>query len=69
MPVHIVESEFFAEFLSYLNPEFNLPSRRKVMRDLDVICETGKADLTNILSEVSYVATTAASWTTEVSWA
>ncbi|MDN5652932.1 MAG: hypothetical protein L0G51_09985 [Lactococcus lactis] len=33
------------------------------MRDLDVICKIGKADLTNILREVSYVATTADSWT------
>ena len=63
MPIHIVESEFFAEFLSNLNSDFHLPSRRKVMKDLDVICKIGKADLTNILREVSYVATTADSWT------
>ena len=34
-----------------------------MMRDLDVICKIGKADLTNILSKVNYVATTADSWT------
>lgn len=33
------------------------------MRDLDVIYKTMKADLTNLLSKVSYVATTADSWT------
>ncbi|KAL7634771.1 UNVERIFIED_CONTAM: hypothetical protein RMT77_015148 [Armadillidium vulgare] len=63
VPFHIVDSEFFAEFLSHLNSDFHLPSRRKVMRDLDVIYKTMKADLTNILSKVSYVATTADSWT------
>jgi hypothetical protein len=57
-----VESEFFVEFLSNLNSDFHLPSRRKVMRDLGVICKIGKADLTNILSEVSYVATTGVVW-------
>lgn len=63
VPIHIVESEFFAEFLSYLNFNFHLPSRRKAMRDLDVICKIGKADLANILSKVSYVATTTDTWT------
>ncbi|QQP42153.1 Hypothetical protein FKW44_016728, partial [Caligus rogercresseyi] len=50
--------ERFRDFLKYLSPDFAVPSRRKLSRDLKVMGSKAKSELTHLLSQQNYVATT-----------
>ena len=62
VPAHLTDSPAMRDFLKLLNPNFIVPSRRKLSRDIAVRGEEAKCILTNLLAKVSYVATTADSW-------
>lgn len=58
VPGSLTDSERFREFLKYLNPNFAVPSRRKLSRDLNDMGSKTKSELTHLLSQQNYVATT-----------
>lgn len=58
LPAHVTDSDAFRRFLNYLNPEFKVPSRRKLTRDIDRMGDKTKSSLTSLLSQVDHVATT-----------
>ncbi|QQP49011.1 Hypothetical protein FKW44_009521 [Caligus rogercresseyi] len=55
--LNIYYSERSRDFLKYLSPDFAVPSRRKLSRDLKVMGSKAKSELTHLLSQ-NYVATT-----------
>lgn len=62
LPTIQTDSEPFRQFLAYICPEFQVPSRRKLMRDIKRMGEKAKVDLSDVLAKQDYVATTADSW-------
>lgn len=58
VPGSLTDSERFRDFLKYLNPDFAMPSRRKLSRDLKVLGSKAKSELTHLLRQQNYVATT-----------
>lgn len=62
VPGHVTDSLALRELIKYLNPDFNMPSRRKLTRDIAQLGEEAKGAMTNLLAKISYVATTADSW-------
>jgi len=62
VPAHHTDSQNFRQFLCYLNPDFCVPSRRKLSRDIGQFGEEAKGILSDLLSKVTFVATTADSW-------
>ncbi|XP_076034188.1 uncharacterized protein LOC143020993 isoform X2 [Oratosquilla oratoria] len=62
MPLSIVDHPTTRHFFSLIAPDFSLPSRRTLRRDIDQMLATAKSDLCNLLYNTSYVATTADSW-------
>ena len=48
--------------MNYVKPEFNVPSRRKMARDIAELADEAKEAINNLLAKVSFVATTADSW-------
>lgn len=62
MPSIQTDSDQFRKFLHYMNPEFKVPSRRKLVRDIQRMGEETKVDLVDVLAQQDYVATTADSW-------
>jgi hypothetical protein len=49
-------------FLSYAIPNFQVPSRRKLTRDIAQLGKEAKDIVSDLLSKVNFVATTADSW-------
>jgi hypothetical protein len=62
IPAHFTESQNWRNFLSYVSPNFQVPSRQKLTRDIAQLGEEAKGTLSDLLSEVNFVATTAHSW-------
>lgn len=62
VPVHLTDSPALRNFLNYVSPEFNVPSRRKMIRDIAQLAEEAKDAMNNKLAKVTFVATTADSW-------
>ena len=62
VPAHITDSQNLREFLCYVAPDFSVPSRRKLTRDIGQLGEEAKGKLIDILAKVKFVATTADSW-------
>jgi hypothetical protein len=62
VPAHITDSQNLREFLCYVAPDFSVPSRRKLTRDIGELGEEAKGILSDLLSKVNFVATTADSW-------
>lgn len=62
VPAHLTDSHALREFMNYVKPDFNVPSRRKLTRDIAQLGEEAKGAMSNLLANVSYVATTADSW-------
>ena len=58
MPAKLVESDHFREFVETLNPKFKVPSRRTYMRTVKQTFDDLKTQLTLLLHDVKYVATT-----------
>lgn len=50
------------KLFDYTSPNFKLPSRRKLTRDISQLGGDAKGKLSDLLSKVTYVATTADSW-------
>ncbi|QQP41182.1 Hypothetical protein FKW44_015468, partial [Caligus rogercresseyi] len=49
VPGSLTDSERFRDFLKYLSPDFAVPSRRKLSRDLKVMGSKAKSELTHLL--------------------
>ena len=62
VPNHLTDSAAVRAFLGYLNPKFKVPSRRTLSRDIKKLGEETKVRMESLLDSVSYVATTADSW-------
>ncbi len=62
VPAHVTDSPALEDFLNYVRPDFNIPSRRKLTRDIARLGEEAKGIMGNLLGKVHYVATTADSW-------
>lgn len=62
LPTILTVSEQFRQFLAYICPEFKVPARTKLMRDIQHMGEKAKVYLSSILAKQDYVATTADSW-------
>ncbi len=62
IPAHFTESQNWRIFLSYVSPNFQVPSRQKLTRDIAQLGEEAKGTLSDLLSKVNFVATTAHSW-------
>jgi hypothetical protein len=62
-PVSVTEHAETRQMMRFFKPEFEVPSRRTLVRDINSVYEKAKVDLTTLLSEVKIVATTADSWT------
>ncbi|XP_076057324.1 uncharacterized protein LOC143034865 [Oratosquilla oratoria] len=65
MPLRIVDHPTTRHFFSLVAPDFSLPSRRTLRRDIDQVSANAKSDLCNLLHDTSYVATTADTWAVE----
>lgn len=63
MPLSIVEHPTTRHFFSLVAPDFSLPSRRALGRDIDQVSATAKSEISNLLYDTRFVATTADSWT------
>jgi hypothetical protein len=48
VPAHITDSEHLREFLCYAVPDFSVPSRRKLSRDIGQLGEEAKGKLIDI---------------------
>ncbi|XP_076038565.1 uncharacterized protein LOC143023828 [Oratosquilla oratoria] len=68
LPTITTESEVLRAFLNYLNPQFKLPSRKKLGNDIKHMSARAKNELTQIMSKQDYLATTADSWSSH-NWA
>ena len=62
VPARITDSQNLRQFLCYVALDFNVPSRRKFSRDIGQFGEEAKGILSDLLSKVTFVATTADSW-------
>lgn len=62
-PPSLCEHPYTRELFGYLNPEFQLMSRRTLARDLDELMEKAKLEVNGLLSKQQWLATTADSWT------
>jgi hypothetical protein len=62
VPAHVTDSPALEDFLNYVRPDFNIPSRRKLTRDIARLGEEAKGIMGNLLGKVYYVATSADSW-------
>jgi hypothetical protein len=62
VPAHLTDSPAMRNFLRSLNPNFKVPSRRKLSRDIAQLGDEAKAILTSKLEKVNHVAITADSW-------
>ncbi|XP_076028521.1 uncharacterized protein LOC143017620 [Oratosquilla oratoria] len=62
LPTITTESEALRAFLNYLNPQFKLPSRKKLGDNIKHMSDRAKNELTQIMSKQDYLATTADSW-------
>jgi hypothetical protein len=62
IPAHFTESQNWRSFLSYVCPNFQVPSRQKLTRDIAQLGEEAKGTLSDLLSKVNFAATTAHSW-------
>ena len=63
VPLSITDNEATSEMMNVFCPQFAVPSRRTVVRDLNKLYENGKKDAINLLFGLKTVATTADSWT------
>lgn len=50
------------EFFGYVCPEFQVPSHRKLTKDIKAMGDQAKTDLTDLLAKQEFLATTADSW-------
>jgi hypothetical protein len=57
-----MDSAALREIVNYLNPNFSVPSRRTLTRDISKLGDETR--LESLLDTISYVATTADSWST-----
>jgi len=62
VPNQLTDSVAVREFCGYMNPNFKVPSRRTLTRDITRLGEETKVRLESLLDTISYVATTADSW-------
>lgn len=62
VPNHLTDSAAVREFCCYLNPNFRAPARRTLTRDISRLGQETKVRLQSLLDTMSYVATTADSW-------
>ena len=58
VPASLTDSERFRTFLKYLNPNFEVPSRKKLTSDVKNMGSKVKSELTHLLSQQRYLATT-----------
>lgn len=63
MPLSITDHPTTKLLIGYLCPEFDVPGRRTLGRDIDNTYSKFRTDLCNMLYNVQHVATTADSWT------
>jgi hypothetical protein len=63
MPISLTDHPTTRLLMAKFKPEFDVPSRRSLFRDIDKAWEKGRAGLINLLHGQKMVATTADSWT------
>lgn len=63
LPVDFVSGEGFKQLMSYLEPNFTVPSRQTITANIEQRFASRKSDLLADLSSVRYVAVTTDSWT------
>ena len=63
MPLSISDHRATKELMAYLCPGFVVPSRTTLVRAIDQSYAIIRNDLSNLLFNIRYVATTADSWT------
>uniref|UniRef100_UPI00358F4092 uncharacterized protein n=1 Tax=Myxine glutinosa TaxID=7769 RepID=UPI00358F4092 len=61
-PASETDNEHNRALWAYACPQFKVPSRRKLTRDIRAMGDQAKADLTDLLAKQEFVATTADSW-------
>uniref|UniRef100_UPI00358E8F2E uncharacterized protein n=2 Tax=Myxine glutinosa TaxID=7769 RepID=UPI00358E8F2E len=61
-PASETDNEHNRALWAYACPQFQVPSRRKLTRDIRAMGDQAKADLTDLLAKQEFVATTADSW-------
>lgn len=61
-PMWETDNEEHRALWAYACPQFKVPSRRKMGRDIKALGDQAKTDLTDLLAKQEFVATTADSW-------
>ena len=61
-PLHLTDHPATQKMMKVFRPDFEIPSRRTLARDIDAAFKSAQVDLTNILHGLKTVATTADSW-------
>ncbi len=62
VPNQLTDGSGMREFLAYAAPNFKVPSRRTLARDINKLGDETKVRLESFLDTISYVSTTADSW-------
>lgn len=62
VPNHLTDSVALREFCDFMNSNFRVPSRRTLTRDITRLGQETKVRLESLLDSISFVATTADSW-------
>ena len=62
VPNQLTDAPEMREFLAYASPDFKVPSRRTLTRDINKLGDETKVRLESLLDTISYVSTTADSW-------
>lgn len=65
LPISVVESRSFKDFVSFASPDFKLISRQTAVKIVDNLYETMKQTLKNKIKDCKYVCTTADIWSTK----
>lgn len=62
-PMSLTDHPATRRMMGYFRPEYDVPSRKTLTRDIKNLGVKAKTDLTNLLHGIQVVATTADSWT------
>lgn len=63
LPIRFVEGEGFKDLMHYVEPQYNVPSRKTVTRRIDALYEKTAASLKDRLSKTARMAITTDAWT------
>lgn len=63
LPISFVDRAGFKDFMHYVEPQYDVPSRKPVTARIDALYEKTASSLKDRLSETARVAVTTDSWT------